>query len=413
MERERLLRYASWIRVFTTNAARCVAWGDLEALQLYSPDVPLCPNVQSLDWLSTAPALRFLPLFVPPGIRSLSVSIPSSYRDWDPYAGIASQVLAEIVPRLDGSTLTKLRLPSVDDPLSLTPHVRLQISSLVLRCGPALTSLTPVIPLSEPAILHVMTLPGLRQLKIHSQPPPNVPEPMVILPFLQTLHLSGAFQSQWLSLLNSEHNNISPTTMISGSKTPHSTLQTLILSAREGLGPATINQVLTFTHLTTLNIRGLCVSPWNGTCAFNLTDRDITHLAIALPRLTDLLLGSVLCGRNTCKTTLRSFMSLSVHCSDLSYLQTHINTGDILRDVETLLGTEDPEVRDLRSRGRCGLESLDVGSTPLVLSSSSLELVAKGLLNVFPMLKEIFTGARHDGWSKVQGLVLGTINNAY
>jgi hypothetical protein len=106
---------------------------------------------------------------------------------------------------------------------------------------------------------------------------------------------------------------------------------------------------------------------------------------------------------------------LFTHNARSPYLQTHVNTRDIIRDVGTLLLG-----RRTRKCGRCGLESLDVGSkSSLVLPSRShLELVAKGFSCVPSTLKDVFTveepRARYDSWSKVLGLVLKTRgNNAY
>jgi len=370
--------------------------------------VPLCPNIQELVWLGPVPALRFRLLSVPPSIRSLFISA-FHYHGSGEDVGIKNEVLTQIIPRLNAPMLTELRLPRATVPSPLVSQLQEQISSLVLRCGPALTCLSPSLPLSEPALLHVMTPPNLRELKIRDQPPPNLPEPMVIMPSIEILGISGASHLQWLSSLNSQHRHIPPT-MVNESKTLHSTLRTLTLLSREGLGPATIDQTLTFTHLTTLSIGGSCSG---GTCTFDLTDDGIRRLAVALPRLTHLLLGSVECEQNTCKTTSRSLLLLSVHCSGLFYLETHISTEGIILDVEILLGTEDPEVQKLRSRGRCGLESLVVGHTPLVLPAhSDLRLVARRFVDVFPMLKWIFIQeGRRNTWSRVLEQVSELRNN--
>lgn len=370
----------------------------------FSSDGPLCPNIQKLDWLGTTPAFHFLPLFVAPSIRSLSISVVPSNHDGGPDEELQNEVLAEIIPRLDASMLTKLDI-------LLSPYVQEQISSLVLRCGPALASLTISTPLSEQALLHTITLPNLRQLLVRNQLPPNIPESVDILPSLETLDLAGVPHSRWLSFLNNRRNHILPSAMTSEPTAPHSTLQTLALYNWGGLGSTTISQVLTFTNLTALNIRGPCAAPDDGPCTFNLADNDITHLAVALPRLTYLQLGTVRCKRTVSKITFRSFLSLSARCGGLSHLGTHIDTENIVRDIETLLRAEDSELRTLLQSGRrCRLESLDVGSTPLALPSrSDLELVAKGLSYVFPILEGILTRGgprwRENTWNRVMELI--------
>ena len=388
------MRYASWIRILKANIVLLEL--ELQTFQLFSLSGPLCPNIQELDWSGRTSALPFLPLFIAPGIRSLSISVapldPGDVSDGE----LQDEALAEIIPRLDPSILVKLDI-------SLSSGVQDRVSSLVLRCGPALVSLTVSIPFSEQALLHVITLPNLRQLSVRNQLPPNIPESTDILPSLETLDLSGIPHSQWISFLNNRYTANEPTT-------PHSTLQTLVLHDWGGLGSSTVSQVLTFTNLKTLNIRESCVVPDDGPCAFNLADRDITHLAVALPHLTYLHLGQVRCKRTVCKITFRSFLSLSARCSELSHLATHISTKTIVQDVETLLGTEDPEMRALLQSGRCRLESLDVGSTPLSLPSrSDLELVAKVFSYVFPMLERIFVRreprGRESEWNRLMELI--------
>ena len=290
-ESERLRRYASWIRIFEADTRR-VTWNELKALQLFSPDGPLCPKIQKLDWLGTTPALRFLPLFFPPTIRSFSISAVH-IRDRDKDVGIESEVLAEIIPRLNASTLTRIQISITS---LLSPGVQEELSSLVLRCGPALTSLGITKLLSEPALLHVIAFPNLRELYIHNRPPPNVPEATDIFPSLNRVDLPVVFHSQWVSFIGSQHSRNPGATMTNELRTPHPALQTLVSSALQGgTRPAAISQTPTFTNLTILNAPGLCQG--DGTCAFNLTDSNIERLAIALPHLTHLMLGAIRCGR--------------------------------------------------------------------------------------------------------------------
>ena len=384
---------------------RRVTWNELKALQLFSPNGPLCPKIQKLDWSGTAPAFRFLPLFFPLTIRSFCISAVR-FRDRDKDIGIESEVLAETIPRLNASTLTRVQI-SISS--LLTPGVQEELSSLVLRCGPALTSLGITNLLSEPALLHVIALPNLRKLSIHNRPPPNVPESTDIFPSLNRVDLPAVSHSQWVSFIGNHHSRNPRATMINELGTPHSVLQTLVSSSPEGTGPAAIGQTPTFTNLTILNVPGLCTG--DGTCAFNLTDNDIERLAIALPYLTHLMLGAIRCGRNACKTTFRSYLSLSIYCGELRCLEIHINTDDILSDIRASLGTGDLETRNPGPRRRCSLRLLDLNSTPLELPShSDYEFVARGLLDVFPMLMTISVWegrGRHDMWRRVQRQIFG------
>ena len=379
---------------------RHVGWTKLEAFQLFSPDGPLCQKIQKLDWSGSAPAFRFLPLFFPPTIRSFCISA-IRFRNGDEDVGIENEVLAEIIPRPNASTLTRVQI-SVSP--SLTPGVQEEISSLVLRCGPALISLEITKPLSEPAFLHAITLPNLREFSVHNRPPPKVPESTTIFPSLDRFNLTTVFHSQWVSFIGSRPSRNSRTPMTNELGTPHSTLQTLAPFSHGGSGPVAIGQTPAFVNLTTLNIPGLC--PGDGTCAFSLTDNDVDRLAIALPRLTYLMLGVIRCGRNACKTTFRSYLSLSVYCSELCYLEIHINTDDILSDIRASLGAGDPEMGKPGPHRKCRLRLLDLNSTPLELPShSDCESIARGLLDVFPMLVMISVWdeqGRNNMWRRVQ-----------
>jgi len=68
------------------------------------------------------------------------------------------------------------------------------------------------------------------------------------------------------------------------------------------------------------------------TCLFHLTDDDLENLAAALPHLESLRLGQP-CNFGSCKTTVAALMSISVHCLDLTVLETHFNTLEIVGDL--------------------------------------------------------------------------------
>ena len=124
-----------------------------------------------------------------------------------------------------------------------------------------------------------------------------------------------------------------------------------------------------------------CLTP--DRCVFRLTDGDVKILAIALPRLQSLQLGRV-CIYNTCNTTIASLMSISIHCSDLAYLQIHFNTENIVGDIQHLLGESVGQ-----DKTKCKLQGLHVGELPLELDSGGVEIVAMGLGVIFPHLTHI------------------------
>ena len=118
-------------------------------------------------------------------------------------------------------------------------------------------------------------------------------------------------------------------------------------------------------------------------CAFHLTDDDMENLTATLPQLKTLQLGNP-CDLNSCDTTVASLLSISVHCLDLTSLQTHFSTRAIVSDMQRLLdgGAE-------CDKSKCRLRELIVGSSPLEVGREDIEIVAMGFKAIFPCLADV------------------------
>ena len=250
------------------------------------------------------------------------------------------------------------------------------------RCGPTLGHLETDLELSAVLINHVMSLPNLHTCRLYGNLLPStltlLPNATTYLPALRSLALSATNSYQWLVFLASSHLTVTAL---------RSTLTNLDLSGHPTADPDLISHVCTFKNLTHLNV--WCSCPQDR-CVFALTDEDLSDLSLALPRLEWLMLGHQ-CGKNTCKTTFRSLLFLSVRCPSLVFIAVHFNTSQITNDIRSLFETEDPSIRRLReSPSRCQVATFSVSKTPLSLvGSDELEVVKKAFLNVFPQLRGI------------------------
>jgi len=283
---------------------------------------------------------------------------------------------------------------------------------MILRCGPTLNYLNAGVELSEQAILHVMQLPHLHTLKLTHESPPDITDAFsqdtILLPSVRSLTLATSTTNAWLPFLNDLRWRHSTPTASWGHGQPqtqigiYSSLEELRCGCGESPKRAIVKQALAFKNLTTLEVGQFCPPD---RCSFDLTDNDLTGITKALPRLQRLLLGHP-CWSNTCQTTFKGLFTLSTNCVELTELIVHFNTTDIVEDVNALLEEEVPNVQTLRKGPRCGVTSLPVFLTPLMVDKPDTDVLAKGLLFVFPRLGNtpVFPGAwgaSSCGWLRV------------
>lgn len=408
-ERGRLFRYTSWVRRitgFVTEDLVCF----LQLLFGLPADDPF-PNLRELHgWIEPA-LLRFLHRFVSPRLEAFSVCVDTEDRLG--CSGYGS--LTDAISVIPGASLRRFSLGEYQWENASTKFKH-AVSTMVSRCGPALDYLNAGVELSEQAILHVMQLPHLHTLKLTHESPPDITDAFlrdtIVLPSVHSLTLATPTAHAWLPFLNDLRWRCSTPTATWGLGQPqvqigiHSSLEELHCGCGEAPKRAIVRQALAFTNLTTLEVGRFCPAD---RCNFDMTDDDLTALTKALPRLQKLLLGHP-CWLNACQTTFRGLMTLSTSCAGLTELIVHFNTINIVEDVKSLLESEDPTVQALRKGPRCAVTSLPVFLAPLAVEKPDTDVLAKGLLFVFPKLRNIpvcpgGSGAASSAWLRVSAAV--------
>ena len=174
-----------------------------------------------------------------------------------------------------------------------------EISTYILGCGESLQEFCTNVILSTQAIVHFMRLPKLC-IWVARQGPPQVtdlirhgvPDGVTSLfPSLKVLDIRNKVALEWLSLFEAAKNRAS-LWIIAGNNLPLLTYRHRTLPIDSSL----VFRFLPFAHLVELTADMECfLRP----CASQFTDQDVERLAIALPKLELLALGSP-CGADTC-----------------------------------------------------------------------------------------------------------------
>ena len=348
------------------------------------------PNLRELHgWIEPA-LLSFLHRFVSPRLAVFSVCV-----DTDDRLGCSGYgSLTDAISVIPGNSLRRFSLGEYQWENASTKFKH-EVSAMVSRCGPALNYLNAGVELSEQAVLHVMQLPHLHTLKLTHESPPDITDAFLqdttVFPSVRSLTLATPTAHAWLPFLNDLRWRCSSPTATWGLGQSqvqigiHSSLEELYCGFGEAPKRPIIKQAFAFKNLTTLEVGRLCPPD---RCSFDLTDDDLSALTKALPRLQKLLLGHP-CWLNTCQTTFRGLNTLSTNCVGLTELVVHFNTTDIVEDVKSLLEGEDLDVQTPRKAPKCGVTSLPVFLTPLMVDKPDVDVIAKGLSFVFPKLGNI------------------------
>ena len=360
----------------------------LQVLFTLPTDNPF-PNLRELHGWIEPSLLCFLHHFMSPRLTVFSVCVETD--DQLGCSGYGS--LTDTISAISGSSLQKFSLGESQWENAST-RFKKEVSAMILRCSPALNHLNAGVELSEQAVLHAIQLPHLHTLKLTHESPPDITtialDDTIILPALRSLTLGSPIAYDWLLFLNDVRWRHSVATI---ARVPgwspvqvgvHTTLEELYCWCGDVPKRAIVRQALAFRNLTTLEVGRFCPAD---RCSFDLTDDDVITFTKALPRIRKLMLGHP-CWLNTCQTTFKSLLVLSANCIDLTELIVHFNTINIAEDVKSLFESEDLDTQKLRKGPRCGVTSLPVFLAPLVVDVSDTELLAKGLLSVFPMLGE-------------------------
>ena len=368
-------------------------------LDLNSPAGGWFPVLQDLDWCITKFNLLYVDLFLSPHLKKIHIFMAHMWR----FSGVPHgfpPFIASTISTLPTSTLELLHVDTTCLRRVSWAYFKDSFSSVALRCGPSLTQFTSPVPLSDAAVDHLIHLPHLRTWRVEGPPPTYSTSqlPLVFPPLAEFILGEGAAPG-WLSLFEHLERGVSATQGV----TPLAKLKGSLkyLKVRDFNHPclildaAFVSSVQIFWNLAHLDVGVDCPCEYNeGQCTFKLNDGNITKLAMALPRLEYLSLGRP-CFENTCTTTVACLLLISVRCPKLERLEIHFNTTNIVEDIQNI--SWDPRFEELRSLPRCTLSYLGVHHTPLALDKHGFEIVAGGMVDIFPSLEHCQGRDRHWG----------------
>ena len=340
---------------------------------------PLCPRLLKLSWIAD-------PIFGGDFTSFLSPQLQHIRLESRPGTVFPFSHAISILP---ASSLKSLRLCILGD-----EPVREAITSMFKACGESLTTLTVsrMDQLQDGSWCRIMLYPRLRTLETDQFPPtpPNLP---MVFPSLRRIVLRGPAAPEWIRFLAASSVQKIPSD--TGSK-PRQVAPFLVRLCcdYDTLGPQFASHIRVFRNLYTLILRNGCPRQ----CTFNLTDDDVSQLAMELPGLRELSLGTP-CYRSTCWTTVNSLLTLSTHCKGLRGLSIHFNTLNIAQDMRASL--QNPLRRNSYPPSRCPLPVLDVGRTPLPALGGDVFPILAGLVDIFPELTGIRFYHSTPGWSQL------------
>jgi len=390
-EWKRFRRYASWIRVLSVNSMPQCATQELtlllDLIASSSTNGPTqqatFPNLRDLTWCGEPSSLAYLPSFVSPILTDLHVYVAAQL-DAEHLPGEYAPLELVINSTISPSNLQSLCLYIPPEP-NPSPELRQGVADLILRCGSTLTTFGFEFELPESVVLHLMSLPNLETWRA-TQPAPTTPISSLLRP-------TPSF-TQMISL-----------TLRTG--TPRSWLAFINTLAAEKPHPPPATHAPAFGNLICFDMNPPSGQLCLGSCAFPLTDSDISLLADALPRLQWAHLGTP-CSFNTCQTTFRSLHTLSTRCPRLEHLCIHINMTTLVQDIRSVF--EDGQQMETRGTrpgpsigGRgCLLNLTFVYFLPLEanVGVGDLEVVVKGLVDISVAIN-VSPGPNTKLWAKV------------
>lgn len=355
----------------------------------------LLPNLRTIRWgYHSWDLLPFLRLFLNPELTEVGVRFPTS----DPH--VYRPAVISLIPTKD---LTHLRLGFMwdHDPLYLDA-----LCNLLDQASKSLRTVRLLGELSMSVVEKLIQLPNLRHLEVH-MPGSRISPPAVVFPSLETLSISYAKGSTWLHTLRNipdpalrrlnviywgssqEYLQTLGTSLIDANL--HQILTSVECGYMEAipLTGAGLHPFLSFGGLTKLKLPSSC---GRERCTFQLDDATISKLAVALPRLTYLGLGSTPCNSPPSGVTIRSLVTLSANCVNLDFLRLHFDAKTTIpRDTNTYSQAQ---------RVTCKLRTLDVGFLPLSSDHDDILLVTFTILQIFPHLETI-SAVSHD-WDPVR-----------
>jgi len=358
-------------------------------------------RLRELNWWLNETNVSFLPKFLSPHLTEIKITTNTFVHPHETVDPWDEELPEDVVPKM--RSVIKMLPPSLQCLCirlggGLETRLTEEISAFISGCGESLQKLNTNLVLSTQAIVHLMKLPNLCAWATKQGPPQvtdlihhGVPDGVTSLfPSLEALDIDGEAALEWLTLFEAAINNTLPWIMAGGSL-PALAYRHPILPIDSPL----ITRVLPFTGLTDLLFSMEC---FMRPCVSRFTDQDVERLAIALPRLETLTLGGSPCGDDTCPTTVRSLLFLSVHCTKLRHLNIHFRMANLRADMLELLGYAYSQ--GLQSKPKCPLEALVVWEMRPELADYDPVLISIGMLMIFPSLVKFSTIS--PAWAKVE-----------
>ena len=361
-------------------------------------------HLQELNWWLNETNVSFLPKFLSPHLTKINITTNTFVHPHETVDPWDEELPEDVVPKMRSviralpSSLQCLRIQLGG---GLETRLTEEISAFILRCGESLREFSTNLVLSIRAIVHLMKLPNLCAWTTKQGPPQvtdlihhGVPDGITSLfPSLEALGIDGEAALEWLSLFEAANNGTLPWIMAGGSLSAlsyhHPTLP---------VDSPLITRVLPFAGLTDLFLSMEC---FMRPCVSKFTDQDVERLAIALPRLEALTLGGSPCSDDTCPTTVRSLLFLSVHCTKLRHLNIHFRMANLRADMLDLLSYAYSQ--GLQSKPKCPLEALVVWEMRPELADNDPMLISIGMLMIFPSLVKFSTMS--PAWAKVESMM--------
>jgi len=379
---KRVHRYASWMRRISVGCRKVLGEAAIRQFRLNSPADGWFPALRVLDWVITEHNLPYIDLVLSPSLEAITISTPP----WWILPRFTRSILPALTPIfsvLPAPTLQTLHF-STDNHDIPWEDLKNSFSSVVLRCGPSLTTLVSSVPLSDAAVDHTIRLPHISTWVVEGPPPNHSPSysPTVFPPLTQ-FGLGVTAGYGWLSLFQRLEDHVSTTQSMTPLYRVKESLKSLSVgysSAIPIVDISLISPIRIFRNLATLDV---ATSYYHGQCTFGLNNNDITELVMALPQPERLHLRSP-CQENTCATSVVCLLQISVRCHKLGILSIHFNTTNIVDDLKNI--PVDPQLQELCSLPRCTLPFFEAHGMPLTIDESDFKTVVDGMRDIFPSL---------------------------
>jgi len=366
------------------------------------PALPLYPR--ELNWWLNETNLSLLPKFISPDLAKVVITTNAFARSGETVEPWGEDLPDEVAPvmrsaiRLLPPSLQVLRLQLG---IWLDTRFTEEISAFILGCGETLREFNTNLVMSSQAIVHLMELPNLLDWATEQRPPQvmeliphGVPDGVTSLfPSLKVLGLRGEAALEWLSLLGDAKSR-TPPWIIAGDGLPGVTYY----HPTSPIDSSLVSRFLPLTDLVEVKVNMECLFR---PCVSRFTDQDVERLAIALPNLKVLVLGGWPCDSDTCPTTIRSLLFLSIHCPKLKFLNIHFRTANLRADMLDMLSYAYSQ--GLHSKPRCTLKTLVTQQMPLELYDYDLALIPMGMLTMFPSLTKFVS--KSPVWARLERLV--------